>query len=147
MQDFTTPPSGFLKRATSPAWQDQLRATVRLYLSFSADPSLEQELDELLQRNEQELLDYLLAGEPPTPASRERAKHFLDAAQHRLLGSETEVARLLEEVAASRPLLVPKPRPVAPAAGAATAPQASELPQLAPLSSQILLPPTTPDPK
>jgi hypothetical protein len=145
MQDFTTPSSGFLKRATSPAWQDQLRATVRLYLSFSADPSLEQELDALLQRTEQELLDYLLAGEPPTPASRERAQHFLDTAQHRLLGSETEVARLLDELAASRPLPQPKPHPVA-AAGVA-APQPAHLPRRAPLPGQILPPRTTPDPE
>jgi hypothetical protein len=127
MQDFTTPPSGFLKRATSLAWQDQLRATVRLYLSFSADPNLEQELDILLQRNEQELLDYLLAGEPPTPASRERAKHFLDAAQHQLLSSETEVTRLLDEIAASADPAHP--------------------PLRRPLPGQIMPPHTTPDPE
>jgi hypothetical protein len=144
MQDFTTPSSGFLKRATSPAWQDQLRATVRLYLSFSADPSLEQELDALLQRNEQELLDYLLAGEPPTPASRERAQHFLDTAQHQLLGSEAEVARLLDELAASQSLPQPKPHPVA-AAGVASAPQPAQLPLRTPLPGQILRPRTTPD--
>jgi hypothetical protein len=141
MQDFTTPPSGFLKRATSPAWQDQLRATVRLYLSFSADPSLEQELDELLQRNEQELLDYLLAGEPPTPASRERAQHFLDTAQHRLLGSEVEVARLLDELAASGSVPLPRPHPVAAALRPAYSSQRPSLPD------QILPPLTTPDPE
>jgi hypothetical protein len=141
MQDFTTPSSGFSKRATSSYWQDQLRATVRLYLSFSADPSLEQELDALLQRNEQELLDYLLAGEPPTPASRERAQHFLDTAQHQLLGSEAEVARLLDEVAANRPLPQPRPSPVTAVPQPAYSPSGTSLP------GQILLPRTTPDPQ
>jgi hypothetical protein len=144
MQDFTTPTSGFLKRATSPAWQDQLRATVRLYLSFSADPNLEQELDALLQRNEQELLDYLLAGEPPTAASRERAQHFLDTAQHQLLGSEVEVARLLDELAASRGLPQPKSRPVAPPAKEASAEHG---PLRKPLAGEILPPPANPDQK
>jgi len=143
MQDFTTPPSGFLKRATSSAWQDQLRATVRLYLSFSADPDLEQELDSLLQRNEQELLDYLLAGEPPTPASRERAKHFLDAAQHQLLNSETEVTRLLDEIAASQVRPLPGPRPGAPTNSAIPA----HPPLRRPLPGQIMPPRTTPDPE
>lgn len=140
MQDFTTPPSGFLKRATSPAWQDQLRATVRLYLSFSPDPCLEQELDELLQRTEQELLDYLLAGEPPTPASRERARHFLDTAQHQLLGSEAEVAHILDELAAGAALeLKPSPRPDTPAAGGPP-------PLRRPLPGQLLPPHRNPDP-
>jgi len=146
MQDFTTPPSGFLKRAISPAWQDQLRATVRLYLSFSADPGLERELDNLLQRNEQELLDYLLAGEVPTPASRERAQHFLDTAQHRLLSSEVEVTRLLDEIAASRPRPLPGPRlggSMAPAANTGPA----QPPLRRPLPGQIMPPRTTPDPE
>lgn len=146
MQDFTTPPSGFLKRATSSTWQDQLRATVRLYLSFSADPGLEQELDSLLQRNEQELLDYLLAGEPPTPASRERAKHFLDTAQHQLLNSEAEVTRLLDEIAASQVRPLPSLRldgSVAPTASAVPA----HPPLRRPLPGQIMPPRTTPDPE
>lgn len=146
MQDFTTPPSGFLKRATSPAWQDQLRATVRLYLSFSADPSLEQELDSLLQRNEQELLDYLLAGEVPTPASRERAQHFLDAAQHQLLGSEVEVTRLLNEIAASRTRPLPGPR----LGGTVTSTASdgpAQRPLRRPLPGQIMPPRTTTDPE
>ena len=143
MQDFTTPPSGFLKRATNSSWQNQLRATVRLYLSFNADPNLEQELDSLLQRNEQELLDYLLADEPPTPASRERAKHFLDTAQHQLLNSEPEVTRLLEEIAASRARPLPGPRLGAPAASAAPA----HPPLRRPLPGQIMPPRTTPDPE
>ena len=129
MQDFTTPSSGFLKRASCPSWQNQLRTTVRLYLSFSPNPQMEQELDELLQRSEQELLDYLLAEEPPTPESRERARHFLDAAQHQLLGSEAEVARLLDELAATSAGV---PRPVA-------------LPLRQPLPGQLLRPRQNPD--
>ena len=146
MQDFTTPPSGFLKRATNSSWQEQLRATVRLYLSFSADPGLEQELDSLLQRNEQELLDYLLAGEPPTPASRERAQHFLDTAQHQLLNSEAEVTRLLDEIAASRVRPLPGPRlgnSVPPVGSTGPA----NMPLRRPLPGQIMPPRTTPDPE
>jgi hypothetical protein len=101
MANFTSPTLSFLTRANSPAWQDQLRASVRLYLSLNADPTVEAELDALLQRSEQELLDYLLAGAPPAPADRQRAQHFLDMAQHQLLGSPAEVQQLLTEVAAS----------------------------------------------
>ena len=122
MQDFTTHSSGFSRRASTPAWQDQLRATVRLYLSFSPNPQLAQELDELLQRSEQELLNYLLAEEHPTPESRERARRFLDAAQHQLLGSEAEVARLLDELAAT----------------SAGGPQPGPLPLRQPLPGQLL---------
>lgn len=95
-------PLGFLARTTNPSWQEQLRASVRLYLSLSADPSLEQELDNLLQRNEEELLDYLLAGEPPTLAERQQAQHFLDMAQCQLLSSPAEVQLLLAELAAEQ---------------------------------------------
>lgn len=103
MANSTLPSVGFVVRATHPTWQDQLRASVRLYLSLTADPSLEQELDDLLKRSEQELLDYLLAGEPPTAADRELAQHFLDMAQCQLLGSAGEVEQLLAELAAERP--------------------------------------------
>lgn len=82
-------------RTQSPFWQDQLRACVRLYLRQGENPELEQELDNLLQRSEAELLDYLLAGAPPTAADRARAQHFLDTAQHELLRSPQEVAQLL----------------------------------------------------
>ena len=132
MQEFTTTSSGFLKRASSPAWQDQLRATVRLYLSFSPDPRVEQELDELLQRSEQELLDYLLAEEPPTPANRERARRFLDTAQHQLLGSEAEVVRMLDELAADSALVLRTPQP-------------APLPLRRPLPDQLLPPRQNPD--
>lgn len=102
MADLTRLPSGFLSRAIDPTWQDQLRACVRLYLSLTTDPTLGQELDDLLQRSEQELLDYLLAGEPPTPAARQQAQYFLDMAQHQLLSSTLDVQQLLTELAAER---------------------------------------------
>lgn len=127
MQDFTTHSSGFAKRASTSAWQDQLRATVRLYLSFSPNPQVERELDELLQRSEQELLDYLMAEEPPTPANRERARRFLDAAQHQLLGSEAEVARILDDLAADSAQIPSAPKP-------------APLPLRRPLPGQILPP-------
>lgn len=73
---------------------------MRLYLSLNTNPTVEAELEELLRRSEQELLDYLLAGEPPTPAERQRAQEFLDAAQHQLLGSPLEVRELLAELSA-----------------------------------------------
>lgn len=102
MTNFSKPPLVFLTRATSSAWQDQLRVSVRLYLSLNANPALdmEDELESLLRRNEQELLDYLLAGTPPTPAERQRAQEFLDRAQHQLLSSPTEVQQLLAELSA-----------------------------------------------
>ncbi len=127
MQDFTSLPAGFSKRAACAAWQDQLRATVRLYLSFSPDPDLERETDELLQRSEQELLDYLLAEEPPTPERREHARRFLDAAQHQLLSSEAEVTRMLDELAAN-------------SAQAPSAPQPAPIPRRRPLPGQLLPP-------
>jgi hypothetical protein len=102
MANSTNLPSGFLSRTTDPSWQDQLRACVRLYLSQTTNSALEQELDELLQRSEQELLDYLLADEPPTPAARQRAQHFLDMAQCQLLSSTPDVQQLLAELAAER---------------------------------------------
>ena len=91
--------TGFLSRTADPTWQGQLRACVRLYLSLTADAALEQELDDLLQRSEAELLDYLLAGVPPTPAARQQARHFLDMAQCQLLSSPVEVRQLLAEPA------------------------------------------------
>jgi len=96
--DFTLP-TGFLSRLADPTWQGQLRACVRLYLSLTDDATLEQELADLLQRSEQDLLDYLLAGVPPTPAARQQARHFLDMAQCQLLSSPLEVRQLLAEVA------------------------------------------------
>jgi hypothetical protein len=100
MANFYKPPLVFLARATSTAWQDQLRTSVRLYLSLSGNPAIEAELEALLRRNEQELLDYLLAGDPPTPAERRRAQEFLDSAQHQLLGSPAEVQQMLAELSA-----------------------------------------------
>ena len=111
MTNFSKPPLVFLTRATSTAWQDQLRVSVRLYLSLNANPALdmENELESLLRRSEQELLDYLLAGTPPTPAERQRAQEFLDRAQHQLLSSPTEVQQLLAELSAEN---TPAPAPL-----------------------------------
>ena len=111
MTNFSKPPLVFLTRATSTAWQDQLRVSVRLYLSLNANPALdmENELESLLRRSEQELLDYLLAGTPPTPAERQRAQEFLDRAQHQLLSSPTEVQQLLAELSAEN---TPPPAPL-----------------------------------
>ena len=92
-------PIGFLSRTADPTWQGQLRACVRLYLSLTDDAALEQELDVLLQRSEEELLDYLLAGEVPTLAARQQARHFLDMAQCQLLSSPLEMRQLLAELA------------------------------------------------
>lgn len=100
---------GFFTRATSTAWQDQLRASVRLYLSLSANPDIEAELEALLRRSEQELLDFLLAGTPPTPAERRRAQEFLDTAQHQLLASPLDVQQLLGELSAGSQPLPPGP--------------------------------------
>ncbi|MGI4763364.1 MAG: hypothetical protein ACRYF0_21815 [Janthinobacterium lividum] len=112
---------GFFTRTTSSAWQDQLRTSVRLYLYLNANPAVEAELEELLRHSEQELLDYLLAGEPPTPAARQRAQEFLDMAQHQLLGSSAEVQELLAELSAENLALTPR-QPSQVAAGNSTLP-------------------------
>lgn len=96
-----TLPTGFLSRIANPTWQGQLRACVRLYLSLTDDASREQELDDLLQRSEQELLDYLLVGALPTLAAQQQARHFLDMAQCQLLSSPLEVRQLLAELAST----------------------------------------------
>jgi hypothetical protein len=85
----------FFTRATSPSWQDKLRASVRLYLALGAHPAAAQELEALLQHTEQDLLDYLLAGPLPSSYARERAQQFLDTAQREVLDSPFEVQALL----------------------------------------------------
>jgi|GEM_PF-2443037 len=102
MEPANQPSADFMTRAASQTWQVQLRASVRQLLSMGANPELEQELDDILQATEQQLLDYLLAGTPPTPLARQRAQHFLDMAQHQLLGSTLDVQQLLAELATTR---------------------------------------------
>ena len=102
MDPTNQPPADFMTRAASQTWQEQLRESVRQLLSMGADPLLAQELDVLLQATEQQLLDYLLAGAPPTPLARQRAQDFLDMAQHQLLGSTLDVQQLLAELATTR---------------------------------------------
>jgi hypothetical protein len=94
MEKIATTRSYLLARMQSATWQDQLRASVHLYLALGASPSLAQEMDELLQRTEEDLLDYLLAGDPPTAPERARAQHLLDLAQHALLDSELQQSQL-----------------------------------------------------
>lgn len=92
-----------LTRLHSPSWQDQLRRSVRLYLALGAEvpATAAADLEGLLQSTEQKLLDYLLAGEPPTPAARRQAQVFLDMAQHDLFASVAEVRELLAEPVAT----------------------------------------------
>lgn len=78
----------------SATWQDQLRASVHLYLELGAKPSLAQEADALLQRTEAELLDYLLAGPAPTLPERQRARQLLDMAQYALLDAQLQESLL-----------------------------------------------------
>lgn len=88
-----TPRPNLLTRMQSATWQAQLMACVRLYLDLGARPSLAQEADALLQRTEAELLDFLLAGPPPTPPERQRAQHLLDMAQYALLDSQLQASQ------------------------------------------------------
>ncbi|MDO7888056.1 hypothetical protein Q5H89_22000 [Hymenobacter sp. CA2-7] len=90
MDKLATPRPSLLARMQTATWQDQLRASVRLYLELGARPSLAQEADALLQRTEAELLAYLLAGPPPTPPERQRAQQLLDMAQYALLDSQLQ---------------------------------------------------------
>jgi hypothetical protein len=66
-------------------------------LALGANPLVELELESILQKTEEELVSYLLAGEPPTDAARRQAQTFLDMAQNELLASEEEVRLLLRE--------------------------------------------------
>jgi hypothetical protein len=91
------PPLILLARTASSSWQQQLRQSVRLYLALGANPLVEAELENILQRTEEELLSFLLQGEPPTAAARQQAQTFLDMAQNELLASEAEVQLLLRE--------------------------------------------------
>jgi hypothetical protein len=96
-QDYS-PSLALLTRLHSPSWQDQLRQSVRLYLALGAEPApaAATELDALLHGTEQQMLDYLLAGEPAIPAARRQAQIFLDMAQHELLASKVAVRELVE---------------------------------------------------
>jgi len=94
MDKLATLPAGLLTRMQAATWQEQLRASVRLYLELGAKPSLAQEADMLLQRTEEELLEYLLAGAPPTPPERQRARQLLDMAQYALLDAQLQESLL-----------------------------------------------------
>lgn len=94
MDKLATSSAGLLTRMQAATWQEQLRASVRLYLELGAKPSLAQEADALLQRTEEELLEYLLAGAPPTPPERQRARHLLDMAQYALLDAQLQESLL-----------------------------------------------------
>lgn len=91
------PPLSLVARTASLSWQQQLRQSVRLYLALGADPLVESELENILQKTEGELLDFLLEGEPATDAARRQAQTFLDMAQNELLASEADVQQLLRE--------------------------------------------------
>ncbi|MDJ0367665.1 hypothetical protein QMK33_21170 [Hymenobacter sp. H14-R3] len=91
------PSLSLLARTASSSWQQQLRHSVRLYLALGANPLVELELDSVLQKTEEELVSFLLEGEPPTDAARRQAQTFLDMAQNELLASETDVQQLLRE--------------------------------------------------
>lgn len=93
MNKSATPRPNFLARMQSASWQEQLRASVHLYLELGARPSLAQEADLLLQRTEAELLDCLLAGPLPTPPERQRAQQLLDMAQYALLDAQLQESR------------------------------------------------------
>jgi len=94
MDKLATSSAGLLARMQAASWQEQLRASVRLYLELGAKPSLAQEADILLQRTEAELLEYLLAGAPPTPPERQRARQLLDMAQYALLDDQLQESLL-----------------------------------------------------
>ncbi|GAB3638663.1 hypothetical protein GCM10027422_42530 [Hymenobacter arcticus] len=97
MENDYHPPLSLLARTASSSWQQQLRHSVRLYLALGANPLVELELETILQKTEEELVDFLLADGPPTAAARQQAQTFLDMAQNELLSSETDVQQLLRE--------------------------------------------------
>ncbi|MVN74902.1 hypothetical protein GO988_01030 [Hymenobacter sp. HMF4947] len=89
-------------RANNTSWQSQLRCSVRLYLAMGEHPVQAQELEAHLRRTEDELVHYLLEGEPPTTATLKQAQTVLDMAQSALLASEPEVQTLLRELTAEQ---------------------------------------------
>ena len=112
MQNMYPGSSVVFTRASSSSWQSQVRRSVRLYLAFGDQSVDAQELETHLQRTEEELLQYLLAGEPPTPDARKQAQTVLDMAQNALLGSEAEVQALLREFSAEQAIEAwPAPTP------------------------------------
>lgn len=86
-------------RTSSLSWQSQLRHSVRLYLAMGSQPVDAQELESHLRRTEEELIQYLLEGNPPTVTALAQAQTILDMAQSALLSSEGEVKQLLQELA------------------------------------------------
>lgn len=97
------PSLSLLARTATLSWQQQLRQSVRLYLALGATPQMEVELESILQKTEEELLSFLLEGEPPTAAARQQAQTLLDMAQNELLASEADVQLLLREAVPTRP--------------------------------------------
>ncbi|RZJ94714.1 MAG: hypothetical protein EOO60_02410 [Hymenobacter sp.] len=90
------PSLALLTRLHSPYWQDLLHQSMHLYLALGAEPAAATKLDTQLQSLEQELLDYLLVGEPAVLAARQLAQVFLDMAQHELLSSKMAGWDLME---------------------------------------------------
>ena len=87
-----------LSRTAEPDWRSLLRENVRLHLHISEQPEgLAQELATHLQRTEQELLDYLLAGDPAPAQTQQQALALVEQAQFELLGSPLEVRELQGE--------------------------------------------------
>ncbi|MGI4870661.1 MAG: hypothetical protein ACRYFX_05715 [Janthinobacterium lividum] len=93
-----TPACTPLSRSTDPDWRSLLRESVRLHLHLGEQPpELAQELATHLQRTEQELLDYLLAGDPAPAHTQQQALALVEQAQLELLGSPLEMRELQGE--------------------------------------------------
>ncbi len=104
--------STFISLSRDIAWQSQLRRSVSLYLALGSQPINTHELETLLQRTEEELVQYLLQGERPTATAIKHAQLALDVAQNNLLQSEADVQQLLQTLSTDQALFYAEPAPV-----------------------------------
>ena len=89
---------GSLAPLYSPLWQRWLRYSVRLYLALG-EPGINTRLAEIhLRLAERRLMNELRQHRQPSPAEIARARAILEREQATLLGNETEVVTLLEEI-------------------------------------------------
>jgi hypothetical protein len=97
-------PSSFalFARASNARWMRWLRRSVRLYLALD-EPSVDKRLvKDQLVLVEWQLMRHLVDGDVPTMAVTAQARDIVDMAQADLLGLESEVRALRQEMSATQ---------------------------------------------
>ncbi|QKG59274.1 hypothetical protein GKZ68_21585 (plasmid) [Hymenobacter sp. BRD128] len=100
-------------RTLSAPWQSLLRQSVRLYLLWREPSRVSTSTEAALRLVESQLVQHLVQGRPASQVALDEANALLEAAQAELLGSEQEVAALLDNDAQldnSRQLVPPASR-------------------------------------